>query len=147
MWQPFIVDSDTVYFRFSSGAGETFWGYKFTITPVTLRLSDQQALNSENFELGYWLLELLLEHGPPMVRKTFMADLYQSLLFYVNNSKRSAKSRGTQLLLRVLQVPVKNMSLTRVGNPGVFYSSGIIHADKVGPYNVSPALARDCRFE
>jgi hypothetical protein len=36
-FQTLIINSDKVFFRFTSGAGETYWGYKFTITPLTLR--------------------------------------------------------------------------------------------------------------
>ncbi len=49
---PIIVNGDTVYFRFTSGPTMSFWGFKFTITPLEWRLSDQQALKGLNFELG-----------------------------------------------------------------------------------------------
>eukprot|EP01119_Soliformovum_irregulare_P023983 TRINITY_DN8500_c0_g1_i1.p1 TRINITY_DN8500_c0_g1~~TRINITY_DN8500_c0_g1_i1.p1 ORF type:complete len:1141 (-),score=425.00 TRINITY_DN8500_c0_g1_i1:16-3438(-) len=100
---PLTVDSDRVYFRFTSGAGETFWGYKFSVTPVNLRLNNIQALNGLNFQLGYWLLELLLDKGPQRVRTTYLGQLYDSLVYYVQASKRSAKAKGYSLLLRILQ--------------------------------------------
>lgn len=35
MWSH--LRQDKIYFRFTSGPGETFWGYKFTVIPVNLR--------------------------------------------------------------------------------------------------------------
>ncbi len=101
--QSLIIDSDKVFFRFTSGAGETFWGYKFTIVPLSLRLNDHEALRGLNFELGYWLLELLLENVPLQVKRLYIVDLYEALVYYIATSKRSAKARGIQLLLKIMQ--------------------------------------------
>src|SRR5690606_36298132 len=51
-FQPLIVNGDTVYFRFTTGPVATFWGFKFTVTPLEWRLNDNQALQGLNFELG-----------------------------------------------------------------------------------------------
>jgi len=102
-FQPIIVPGDTVYFRFTSGPIATFWGYKFTVTPLEWRLNDVQALKGLNFELGYWFLELLLEEGPSFVKDVYIVDLYDALVWYIRAAKRSAKGRGMQLLLRVLR--------------------------------------------
>lgn len=42
-FQALVVPSDTVYYRFTSGAGSTFWGYRFTVAPIDLRLNDRQV--------------------------------------------------------------------------------------------------------
>lgn len=68
--------------------------------PQSLRINDHQALDHQNFELGYWLLELLLENSPPASLK--LVELYNALVYYVTRSKQSAKARGIQLLLRIL---------------------------------------------
>ncbi|PRP87156.1 putative HECT E3 ubiquitin ligase [Planoprotostelium fungivorum] len=96
-----LINSDRVYMRFTSGYGERFWGYRFWVLPLSLRLNDEQAINHQNFELGYWLLELLLEHSTHSLR---LSDLYTALVYYVTNTKRSARARGIQLLLRLLRV-------------------------------------------
>ena len=56
MFQPTIVPGDTVFFRFTSGPIATFWGYKFSITPLEWRLNDVQALKGLNFELGTFFI-------------------------------------------------------------------------------------------
>ena len=56
MFQPIIVPGDTVFFRFTSGPIATFWGYKFSITPLEWRLNDVQALKGLNFELGTFFI-------------------------------------------------------------------------------------------
>lgn len=40
----FVINSDTIYFRFTSGIGKTYWGYRFKVIPLELRLNDVQAL-------------------------------------------------------------------------------------------------------
>jgi len=102
-FQPIVVESDTVYLRFTTGPTQTHWGYKFSVSPLEWRLNDQQALKGLNFELGYWFLELLLEEGPYFVRNVYIVNLYDALVWYIKEAKRSAKGRGTQLLLRVLR--------------------------------------------
>eukprot|EP01087_Luapelamoeba_hula_P010094 TRINITY_DN2658_c0_g1_i4.p1 TRINITY_DN2658_c0_g1~~TRINITY_DN2658_c0_g1_i4.p1 ORF type:complete len:3811 (+),score=698.07 TRINITY_DN2658_c0_g1_i4:295-11727(+) len=102
-FQTLIVPGDTVYFRFTSGPTNTYWGFKFSVSPLEWRLNDVQALKGLNFELGYWFLELLLEEGPAFVKDVYIVDLYDALVWYIRAAKRSAKGRGIQLLLRVLR--------------------------------------------
>jgi HECT-domain (ubiquitin-transferase)/Concanavalin A-like lectin/glucanases superfamily len=100
--RPVVIDGDTAYFRFQCGVTRVS-GYRFTVTPYEMRLNDRQALGGLNFSLGYWLLELLLDHSPELIKERYSVQLYDSLVHYVNHSKRGAKARGIQLLLRVLQ--------------------------------------------
>jgi hypothetical protein len=92
--QPIVLEGSEVYFRFTSGPGETFWGYKFVIYPLQMRsyilfyyclifwirLNDNQALAGLNFELGYWLLDLLLEKGGSFVKSLYIRHLYDGIL-------------------------------------------------------------------
>ena len=41
---PFVVDGDRFWYRFASGPGATHWGYRFTVTPMRVRLDDTAAL-------------------------------------------------------------------------------------------------------
>lgn len=76
-------------------------------------MNDSQALQGLNFEMGYWLLELLLEHGSKALRTQYIKHLYDALIYYIQSSKRSAKSRGVQLLLRILtEIQQAQVSLT-----------------------------------
>lgn len=48
-----------------------------------MRLNDIEALNGLNFELGYWLLELILEYGPKYVKTSYIHYLYYALIYYI----------------------------------------------------------------
>jgi len=100
----FVVPGDRFWFKFTSGsnASQHSWGYRFRVRPVELRISDQQALQGLNFELGTWLLDLLLTQTPSFVRGQYLASLYDAIVWYVVHAKPSAKSRGVELLVRML---------------------------------------------
>ena len=84
------------------GTNAENWGFKFKVTPVELRMNDEKALQGLNFELGSWLFEFTLTQVPSAVKRHFILDLYDAIVWYVVNSKPSAKSRGVELLVRLL---------------------------------------------
>jgi hypothetical protein len=112
-FQPFVVDGDRFWWRFVSGAGATFWGYKFTVTPLRVRLDDEAALRNRNPALGYYLAELLLAHGPTRARLSVFEDgaalaaLGETLLWYVARAGQSSSARqrfrAVRLLARLLR--------------------------------------------
>lgn len=42
-WQSFVVDSNKLFFKFSSSADSNYWGFKFTVKPLDWRLDDVQV--------------------------------------------------------------------------------------------------------
>ena len=129
---PAVVNSDRFWYRFTSGGGSTFWGIRFSVIPLVLRLNDREgerrrsvfdnnvfissfflALDGLNFEFGYWLLELLLQDAKEaIVQNEYILDLCEALMWYVKSANRSAKMRGIQLLIRVIQdIPTAPLSV------------------------------------
>jgi hypothetical protein len=76
----------------------TYWGFKFTITPLRVRLDDAAALKQRNPALAYWLLELLL--GEPSSLRALcghnggaLVGLAETLLWFVTRSGKAARQR------------------------------------------------------
>ena len=40
---PAVVNSDRFWYRFTSGGGSTFWGIRFSVIPLVLRLNDREG--------------------------------------------------------------------------------------------------------
>eukprot|EP01083_Nonionella_stella_P059475 155578_1 len=98
----FVVPSNRFYYRFTSSGDTSFWGYKFKVKPLDLRIDDRQALKGLNLELGCWLFDLILSHGAPYAKTDYIINLYEAISWYVVNSKASAKPRGVELLNRLM---------------------------------------------
>jgi len=102
VFPPLIIDTDRVWYKFVSGTNTRLWGYKFRVEPIDLRIDDKSALSCRNFELATWLLDLLLTNSPPLFQCAYIADLFHALTFYVLGAKPARKSRGVDMLVRVL---------------------------------------------
>ena len=83
-------------------AGATFWGFRLTLVPLLLHVSDATALASGNFPLALWLFSRLLDAPPAPVSSRYVPELYRALLFFVRHARRAAKGAGLQLLTRLL---------------------------------------------
>lgn len=98
-----IVDGSRFYYRFRSGPTDD-WGFRFTATPRSLRLKDSAALAAQNFELGVWLLDLLLKHAPSYFRHDYIVDVFDAVVLFCRRTRGGeARSRGFEVLIRVLQ--------------------------------------------
>lgn len=99
---PFIVDADRLYYKFTAGTNSRLWGFKFKVEPVERRIDDKAALRGRNFELSGWILDIILAHFPDMFQYAYATELYNALVWYVIHARPSNKSRGVDMLVRLL---------------------------------------------
>jgi hypothetical protein len=74
----------------------------FLVEPIDLRIDDKAALLGRNFELSGWLLDLFIEHFPNLFQYNYITEVYNAVVWYVINSRPSMKSRGVEILVRLL---------------------------------------------
>jgi hypothetical protein len=74
----------------------------FQVEPIDLRIDDKAALLGRNFELSGWLLDLFMSHFPNLFQYSYITELYNAVVWYVINSRPSTKSRGVEILVRLL---------------------------------------------
>jgi hypothetical protein len=102
-YQTFIVNSDTIYYKFTSSLNpDGLYGYKFRVIPIEIKINDSAALKGLNFELAAWLLDYYLTQFPSLLQYYYLNDVYNAIVHYVVQSKPAAKGRGVELLLKLL---------------------------------------------
>jgi hypothetical protein len=123
-------------------SGTTHWGYRFTVTPLRMRLDDAAALTvrstrrvvwracacvcvmcatqARNPALAYWLLELLLSTPVALSalathRGGALVALAETLLWFVTTAESSARARQRDRAVRLLARVLRAVSAHAIG--------------------------------
>lgn len=101
-WTRAVIEGNRFYYRFRSGPSAE-WGYKFTVSPSHLQLTDSAALAGHNLELGVWLVDLLLTSAPSFFRYEYLVDVFDAVVQFAKRSLGAGRARGFELMVRLLQ--------------------------------------------
>ncbi|XP_065066167.1 zinc finger ZZ-type and EF-hand domain-containing protein 1-like isoform X1 [Rhopilema esculentum] len=93
-WPEFEMPGDTVYYKFTSDASNTDWGWKFTVTGGQLG----------RFETGCGILNGLLAQDIEFSRSLPLKQLWSWLIVVACNQVGQQRLMATGLLLRILQI-------------------------------------------
>ena len=110
-WKPFVVHSNTVYFKFYSSVerGEGKWGYMFHASPLRglQWLNERQVLEDPSLEWSMWLLQFLLSDVQQLAKLGAVHNgaIFNSLVQYLRSPGSPYKGRIISVLTHLLENP------------------------------------------
>jgi len=100
----------------SEAAARKSWGYKFYVTPLSMKLTDDAILKQPSFDFGFCLVDWMLNMVPVWVRAFYCEEVYIALISHLSegvkpyNMNRRVKiiSCLTRLIKRHREFPREN---------------------------------------
>ena len=102
-----VIEADFFYYKFTGSTNNNNWGYKFKVQPFEQRKTDFQAIKGLNYELGEWLLHLIITSYQTKIQIFYLPDLFNIAIWTLIHSPFSMKSRYVDMMLQILTFMLK----------------------------------------
>jgi hypothetical protein len=92
---PVVIESDHFWMTFNSSSSPSSssqinkWGYKFYVTPLSMKLRDDIILKNPSFDFAFCVMDWLLNLTPVWVREFYCVEVYDALVSHLNLSQQT----------------------------------------------------------
>lgn len=96
---PTIIEGDRFWMSFNPERSNTKWGYKFYVTPLQTKHTDEEVLKKPNFNFAYSLSDWLLNLVPLWMKPFYSVDIFTILINHLFSSSPQNLDRRTKVIV------------------------------------------------